>query len=572
MIDKRLFQLVDKKPLFQLVALRLVHLLLSMSTWLCFAFGIAQLIEKQQLSQPVLLGASIILLLAGKTVLHYLMEKRVYDSSAQLRLNMREKVMAKAFRLGDTNGQLPASTLSQLAIDGIEQLEIYYARFLPQLFYCVFASLIIFCTLVFFAWQPAVILLIGIPLIPVTIMLVMKIAKKILHHYWGKYTNLGASFYENLQGFRVLKAFNFDGIKEAEMVQEAEGFRKITMRLLSMQLNSITIMDLISYGGAGLGIGFALKAFIQGQTSLMGMLLFILLSAEVFIPMRQLGSLFHVAMNGISACGRLFDYLEIPEVTYGTQHLTETLTTISSENLSYGYEEVDTALADIELTLKKGQFTAFVGKSGSGKSTLAKILVGRFLDYQGNLQWNQTDIHAFSRDTLRNKGVLVDSHAYLYPTTIKENLLLADATASDERLASVLTQAGLLDEIMAMQNQMQTLLEENASNLSGGQRQRLIVAQALLKNADFYVFDEITSGVDQKSEEQLLATVHALSKEKIVLFVSHRLYNTLDADQVYVLESSKIVAHGTPQQLLEKEGFFKEYFHSENELLRGQSR
>lgn len=572
MIDKRLFQLVDKKPLLQLVALRLIHLLLSIGIWLSFAFGIAQLIQKQELAQPVLLGAGILLLLAGKTLLNYLMEKRVYDSSAQLRLNMREKVMAKAFRLGDTNGQLPASTLSQLAIDGIEQLEIYYARFLPQLFYCVFASLIIFCTLVFFAWQPAVILLIGIPLIPITIMLVMKIAKKILHRYWGKYTNLGASFYENLQGFRVLKAFNFDGVKETEMVQEAEGFRKITMRLLSMQLNSITIMDLISYGGAGLGIGFALNAFIQGQTSLMGMLLFILLSAEVFIPMRQLGSLFHVAMNGISACGRLFDYLELPEVVYGTEQLSEALTTITSEGLSYGYEEAATALQEIDLTLKRGQFTAFVGKSGSGKSTLAKILVGRFLDYQGNLQWNQANLHAFSRDTLRNKGVLVDSHAYLYPTTIKENLLLADTTATEEKLNQVLAQVGLLDEIIVMPHQMETALEENAGNLSGGQRQRLIVAQALLKNADFYVFDEITSGVDHKSEEQLLATVQELSKDKIVLFVSHRLYNTLEADQVYVLESGKIAAHGTPQQLLTDDGFFKEYFHSENELLRGQSK
>lgn len=572
MIDKRLFQLVDKKPLLQLVALRLIHLLLSIGIWLSFAFGIAQLIQKQELAQPVLLGAGILLLLAGKTLLNYLMEKRVYDSSAQLRLNMREKVMAKAFRLGDTNGQLPASTLSQLAIDGIEQLEIYYARFLPQLFYCLFASLIIFCTLVFFAWQPAVILLIGIPLIPITIMLVMKIAKKILHRYWGKYTNLGTSFYENLQGFRVLKAFNFDGVKETEMVQEAEGFRKITMRLLSMQLNSITIMDLISYGGAGLGIGFALNAFIQGQTSLMGMLLFILLSAEVFIPMRQLGSLFHVAMNGISACGRLFDYLELPEVVYGTEQLSEALTTITSEGLSYGYEEAATALQEIDLTLKRGQFTAFVGKSGSGKSTLAKILVGRFLDYQGNLQWNQANLHAFSRDTLRNKGVLVDSHAYLYPTTIKENLLLADTTATEEKLNQVLAQVGLLDEIIVMPHQMETALEENAGNLSGGQRQRLIVAQALLKNADFYVFDEITSGVDHKSEEQLLATVQELSKDKIVLFVSHRLYNTLEADQVYVLESGKIAAHGTPQQLLTDDGFFKEYFHSENELLRGQSK
>lgn len=585
MIDKRLFEFTDKKPLILLVAFRLGQLCLSIGMWLLFAWGVSGLLAGDLSQQgPWLVAGGIFAGVAGKAALHYLMEQQLFDSSARLRLTLRQQVMEKAFRLGDSEGQLAPSVLSQLAVDGIEQVEIYYARFLPQLFYCLLASLVIFLTLLQFAWQPAVLLLAGIPLIPIVIMAVMKIAKKILSKYWGDYTNLGTRFYENLQGFRVLKAFDYDGIKEKEMVTEAEGFRKITMSLLSMQLNSITIMDLISYGGAGLGIGFALKAYGAAQTDLMGLLVFLFLSAEVFIPMRQLGSLFHVAMNGISAVSRLFEYLELPEQIYGSESLAEPLAEIRVEQLQFSYDGQQQALSGIDLTLKKGSFTAFVGSSGSGKSTLGRLLAGRFGTWRGNLLWNGRPLGDFTRETLREKAVIIDSHAYLYPTTIRENLLLglpetlrtaapsAQAAAQidlEARLWRALEQVSLAAEVKGLPQQLDTPLTENGGNLSGGQRQRLLVAQGLLREADFYLFDEITSGVDAVSEEQLLTTIRQLAKDKLVLFISHRLYNVLAADQVYVLNKGSLQEQGSPAELQASEGFFKDYFAKEQAVLGG---
>lgn len=581
MIDKRLFEFTDKKPLILLVAFRLGQLGLSIGMWLLLAWSVSGLMTGNLPQQgPWFLAGGILMGVAGKALLHYLMEQQLFDSSARLRLSLRQQVMEKAFRLGDSEDQLAPSVLSQLAVDSIEQIEIYYARFLPQLFYCLLASLIIFFTLLQFAWQPAVVLLIGIPLIPIVIMAVMKIAKKILSKYWGDYTNLGTRFYENLQGFRVLKAFDYDEIKEKEMVKEAEGFRKITMSLLSMQLNSITIMDLISYGGAGLGIGFALKAYAARQTDLLGLLVFLLLSAEVFIPMRQLGSLFHVAMNGISGVSRLFKYLELPEQVYGDETLAEPLTEIRGVGLQFSYDGQQPAVSAIDLTLTKGSFTAFVGGSGSGKSTLGRLLAGRFGNWQGELLWNGRELTAFTRATLRDKAVIIDSHTYLYPMTIKENLLLGLSEAGrtelsanpielEARLWQALEQVSLAAEVQKMPQQLETPLTENGDNLSGGQRQRLLVAQGLLREADFYLFDEITSGVDAVSEEQLLLTIRQLAKDKVVLFISHRLYNVLAADRVFVLNNGLLQEQGTPTQLQEAAGFFKDYFAQEQAVLGG---
>ncbi|KAF1297321.1 ABC transporter ATP-binding protein [Enterococcus sp. JM4C] len=571
MIDKRLFQLTEKRNLFLLVAVRLLNLLSSIALWWTISVSLTQYFQARTSPSTLLLGVlfSVCIL---KVILAKLQESLTFRASSELRLNLRKKIMEKAFRLGKSQNQLPSATLAQLSVDGIEQLEIYYARFLPQLFYCLIASLMIFVTLSLFAIKPALILLICMPLIPLVIMSVMKIAKRILSGYWTTYTDLGAKFHENLSGLSTLKAYNQDETKQTEAATNAEKFRKVTMSLLSMQLNSITIMDIVSYCGAASGIGVALFSYQNGQLSFEGMLMFLLLSAEFFIPMRQLGSLFHVAMNGISACKKLFTYLELKEPVYGTETINQPIETIALDGVSFRYtEEATDALKNIQLTLKKGQFTAIVGKSGSGKSTLVRLLLHQLTDYTGAIYWNHTELRTLAKETILNKALLVDNHSYLYPKTIKENLLLGNPEASEEMLWQTLEQVQLTSFVRQLPQQLDEVLYENGDNLSGGQRQRLLLARALLKETEIYIFDEITSGVDLASEKIILSCLKELAKTKIVLFISHRLYNVLDADQVMVFDDSQLVATGTPKELNETSAYFKNYFADEQTVLTGGS-
>lgn len=568
MIDKRLFQLVERQPVLAIVGLRLLQLICSVVTWILLGTAAAAYLQFGQLDwlPGVLLG--VVAAFAVKILLQVWQERYVMSASAELKVRLRQQVVEKAFVLGEGEGQLPPSTLTQLAVEGIQQVEIYFSRFLPQMFYCLAASLLLFFVLLYYAWQPAVVLLVGIPMIPVVIMAVMKIAKRILKNYWGKYTDLGETFYENLQGFATVSAFDLEESKQQEMDRNAEGFRKITMKLLSMQLNSITIMDLISYGGAGLGIGVALMTYAKGELTLAGLLIFILVSAEVFIPMRQLGSLFHVAINGISATGRLLDYLDQEESSFGTQRLADPVTTIKIQELTFGYDQ-QTSLEDITLTLTTGGINALVGPSGSGKSTLARILSGNLRGYRGKIIWDGLSQKSLSKETLQQQTVIVNDHGYFYPTSIKENLLLAAPQADEEQLWQALEKVALAEEIKQMPEGLDTPLQENANDLSGGQRQRLLLAQGILKDGAFYLLDEITSGVDHESEEQILAAIEELAKEKLVLFISHRLYNVMSAKQVLVLTDGHLTESGTPEELLDEDGFFADYFKQEQQVLEG---
>jgi ATP-binding cassette subfamily B protein len=571
MIDARLFQLTEKKNLFKIVLARLLYLCLSIMMWLTIAYQLDNYLQSGSIASLQLLGA-VLSTLGLKILLTHWLEKLTYQVSAELRLAMRNSVMEKAFRLGKNQQQLSSATLAQLSVDGIEQLEIYYARFLPQLFYCLFASLLIFGTLVGFAWRPAVVLLICMPLIPLVIMSVMKIAKRMLSGYWTQYTDLGAKFHENLSGLSTLKAFDQDERKQKEAAADAQRFRKVTMSLLSMQLNSITVMDIVSYCGAALGIGLALFSYQQQAVSFVGLLMFLLLSAEFFIPMRQLGSLFHVAMNGISACKKLFTYLELEEPAFGSATLTAPLEKITIEQVTFHYEETKKpVLTDISLEVKQGQFTALVGKSGSGKSTLVRLLAHQLTNFTGKIYWNEQELQTLSQTTIQEKALLVDNHGFLFPTTIEENLLLGNAAASEQELWQALAKVQLSDFVAALPNQLQEPLTENGGNLSGGQRQRLLLARALLRGAEVYIFDEITSGIDLESEEAILRCLQELAQTTLVLFISHRLYNVLKADQVFVFEDGRLVEAGAPKELQRTAGYFKNYFVEEQALLNGGS-
>lgn len=569
MIDRRLFAIAKKKTLILQVAIRCISLGLSLYIWRTLALQLSETLQGSPLELSFF--GVILLALIGKLVLIRLSANLTDQASADLRVALRTKVMEKAFRLGNTSRQLPATTLAQLSGDGIEQLEMYYAHFLPQLFYCLLAALILFAYLVSLAWLPAVAMLLCVPFIPITIMLVMKIAKRILSKYWDQYTSLGTRFHESLSALSVLKAYDQDEAKQQELAADAQKFRKATMSLLSMQLNSITIMDIFSYSGAALGIGLALIAFQQQQLTVYGVLIFILVGAEFFLPMRQLGSLFHVAMNGISSCGKIFDYLALPEKSEGSiTAWQESLNSITVDKLDFTYENQQApALQAISLNLKKGSFTAFVGKSGSGKSTFAQLLLNQLDDYQGRIQWNQTELRELSSAAVLDKGILVNAKDFLYAESIRDNLLLANPQLTNDELWHLLDQVKLSAFVRQLPEQLDTVLEENGKNLSGGQRQRLILARALAASAELYIFDEITSGVDIESEEIILETLKALAKQAIVIFVSHRLYNVLAADQIYVFKDGRIVEAGTPQELEQTSDYFNAYFTEENRQMRG---
>lgn len=567
MIDKRLFQLVDSRSLVWLVLSKVMMLLLSIWLWLTIATELTFLLENQTLKSPVYLISVVGVVFVCKSFFIKRIETFTYKSSAELRLSFRESVMKKAFKLGsDNRNQLPPTKLSQLMVDGVEQLEIYYARFLPQLFYCGISSVIIFIVLANYSIKPAIALLICMPMIPIVIMVIMKIAKRILKRYWDDYTDLGVRFHENLMGLSVLKAFDQDKEKQKVVEKDAEVFRKSTMALLSMQLNSITVMDIISYGGAGLSIGLALLNFSNGTISIMGLLMFILLSAEFFIPMRQLGSLFHVAMNGISASDELFSYLELEEPEYGaqTQLKLQGIKEIICKEVGFTYDTSSSFSAnDISVTLKQGTFTAVIGKSGSGKSTLVKLLSGELKNTSGHIYWNEEKMSSFSRSLIEEHMMVINNHSYLYGTTIRENLLLGNPSATEEMLWDTLKQVRLEEFVKSQVKELDTPLTENGQNLSGGQRQRLILARALLKKCDFYIFDEITSGIDIESENYILEVIKDLAKHSIVLFISHRLYNVVDADHLLVMEAGKVVEQGSPKDLVTSSTYFKTYFEEE---------
>lgn len=569
MIDKRLFQLIDSRNLKKLVALRLLILLSSIFIWYLIAVEISNYIATGT-NRPVFLLTSIVLLCLVKSAFNYGTKQLTFEASADLRLTLRDEVMQKAIQIGNRPEQAPSSALSQLMVEGIEQLEIYYARFLPQLFYCLLASLMIFFSLAFFDWKAAIVLLITMPAIPLVIVFVMKLAKKILAGYWDQYTDLGVTFKENLQGLSTLKAFNMDGVKQKEAADSAEHFRKITMKLLFMQLNSITIMDIISYSGAALGIGLALFSFQNGKISTVGMLMFILLSAEFFIPMRQLGSLFHVAMNGVSAMKKMFTYLETPLRDEGTQTLPEqTVTTLTAVEAGFQYSTEEFALTSITMELTQGNFYAFVGKSGSGKTTFAKLLAGFYPATSGSVFWNQTSVANLSNQSLNQQVIFVDQHAYLYPESLEKALKRGNPSANKQQLWDVLQKVQLTEFVTATGDGLDFMLEENGRNLSGGQRQRVILARALLAQRAIYFFDEITSGVDLESETIILSVLQELAKKTIVLFISHRLYNIRQAAKIFVFEKGKLAASGTEAELLTHSTFFADYFKKEQAALGG---
>ena len=475
-------------------------------------------------------------------------------SSRTVKKALREAIYQKLLRLGASyNEQVKTSEVVQVAVEGVDQLETYFGAYLPQFFYAMLAPLTLFAVLCFVNVPAAVVLLICVPLIPVAIAAVQTWAKKLLSKYWGQYTALGDTFLENLQGLTTLKIYQADAARNDEMNEQAEKFRKITMKVLTMQLNSITIMDLIAYGGAALGVILSAMQFRAGNVTLSGALLIVVLAADFFIPMRQLGSFFHIAMNGMAASDKIFRLLDLPEPD--KKPLSCPDGDLNCRDLRFSYEPDREILHGINLSFPKGSFTSLVGESGCGKSTIASILMGRSRGYSGSMTIGGAELREISEESLMRHITYVSHQSYLFKGTVRSNLLMGKPDASDEQLWAVLKQVNLAD-FLRSENGLDTLVAEKGGNFSGGQCQRLALARALLHDSPVYIFDEATSNIDVESENDIMAQIHALAGRKTVILISHRLANVTLSDRIYVLDHGSVVESGTHRELLAQNGLY----------------
>ena len=474
---------------------------------------------------------------------------------------------------------MQTSEIVQVAVEGVDQLETYFGAYLPQLFYAMLAPLTLFVVLVRVNVLSAVVLLICVPLIPVSIALVQTWAKKLLSKYWGQYTALGDTFLENLQGLTTLKVYSADGYKHGKMNEESERFRKITMKVLTMQLNSITIMDFIAYGGAALGMILAISQFNAGKADLAGCLLIILLAADFFLPMRQLGSFFHIAMNGMAASDKIFKLLELPETgnagvenAHADEKNAQTGVKkscgdgdIICHDLHYSYEEDREILHGIDVTLKKDNFTAIVGESGCGKSTLSAVLMGRNKGYTGSVTIGGVEMSEISEDSLMRNITYISHNSFLFKGSVRDNLLMGKPEARDDELWLALRKVKL-EAFLREQQGLDTAVGEAGGNFSGGQRQRLSIARALLHDTPVYIFDEATSNIDVESENDIMELIMELAKTKTIILISHRLANVKNADCIYVLKKGDIAESGTHGQLLARNGEFARLWNAQQSL------
>lgn len=535
-------------------------------------FSIANLLE-HVVADDVTISVieQTILILALVVIVRFMCERLTARSSylacVDVKRILREKIYEKMLRLGASySEQVSSSEVVQVSTEGVEQLETYFGKYLPQLFYSLIAPLTLFFILCRVSLKASVILLICVPLIPVSIVVVQKVAKRLLSNYWSVYTGLGDSFLENLQGLTTLKIYQADQVKADQMDAESQRFRRITMKVLTMQLNSTSVMDIIAYGGAAIGMGVAVSEFLKGNISMAGTLCIVLLASEFFLPLRLLGSFFHIAMNGMAASDKIFKILDLPEPQAGEKTLPEGALDVRLNDVHFSYEADREILKGVKLNLPAGSFVSLVGESGCGKSTIAGLLAAKNRGYTGEITIGGISLSEINEENLMKHVVLIRHNSYLFKGTVEENLKMAKPDATKEEMENVLQKVNLLG-FLQTQDGLQTKLQEKAGNLSGGQCQRLAIARALLRSdSAVYIFDEAASNIDVESEELIMNVVHELAKTKTVLLISHRLANVVKSDKIYFLKDGKIKESGTHEELMKANGEYRHLYDSQMSL------
>ena len=567
MIDKRLIRTVRESKKY--IAWNVIYQWISLVANITMMVSIADLLSRlfANTADRENFVCTVIVVAAAVGIRYFCAvqsAKMGYLSSKAVKKVLREKIYRKLLRLGSSyKEKAQTSEIVQISVEGVEQLETYFGAYLPQFFYAMLAPLTLFIVLGFVNVPAAAVLLVCVPLIPAAIAAVQTWAKKLLSKYWGQYTALGDTFLENLQGLTTLKIYRADDFKNDEMNVEAEKFRKITMKVLTMQLNSITIMDLIAYGGAALGIVMSVTQYSKGNVSLAGCLLIIMLSADFFIPMRQLGSFFHIAMNGMAAGQKIFRLLDLPEAEEKKADCPKG--DIVCRDLHFSYDNDREILSGVNMTFKRGAFTAIVGESGCGKSTISAILTGRNKGYGGSVSVGETELSEIREADLMENITYISHQSYLFKGTVRDNLLMGKPDASDSELWEVLERVNLAD-FVRNEKGLDTGLSEKASNLSGGQCQRLALARALLHDSPIYIFDEATSNIDVESENDIMNEIQNLAESKTVILISQRRVNVVKADGIYVRVNGKIAESGKHRELLENKADYEKLWEAQQRL------
>ncbi|MEI0700969.1 ABC transporter ATP-binding protein/permease [Brachyspira intermedia] len=569
MINKRLISLMGhaKKYIAWHVIIQLANLALNITAVIFMADIIQKASQGNVLKEDILkVSIAIFVIVILRFRFNILMANMSYHASGRVKQTLREKMYSKLLTLGSRyKEKFSTSEIVQISMEGVDQLETYFGRYLPQFFYSMIAPIVLFCVLSTISVKSAVILLICVPLIPISIIAIVQIAKRILKKYWGSYSDLGEIFLEDVQGLTTLKIYKADEKKNEEMNIEAEKFRIATMNLLFMQLNSTTIMDIIAYGGAALGVIISVLEYMKGNINLAGTFTIIMLSAEFFIPLRLLGSFFHIAMNGISASDKMFEILDMEEDDKRVNNINRENEEITFKDVSFAYNKDKTILKNINMTIKEKSFVSIVGVSGSGKSTIAGLISLKNENYKGSIKIGSLELDTINKDDLYKKIVVVDHNSYLFEGTVYDNLKMAGDTITENQMNEALKKVELYD-FLQTENGLNTVIMEKAANLSGGQRQRLALARAILFNADIYIFDEATSNVDVESEESIMQIIRDIAKEKTVILISHRLYNCIPSDHIYFLKDGIIMEEGTHNKLMSLNGEYAKIYNEQSNL------
>ncbi len=569
MIDKELFKLIgkNKKYIFIAVALQVLGLVANVGITASICWAIYFAITK---AEPIMYLYPAICAVVGIAV-RYTMTRLTGDIKdvlgRRVKKDLRERTYNKIVKLGvrSTDGMSMAG-LTQVSMEGVEQLDLYYSSYLPQFFFAMLAPIILFVICVWIDWRTALVLLACVPLIPVSIIAVSKYAKKIFAKYWGKYTSMGDKFLDSVQGLKELKIFKADEAQHGKMNESAEEFRKITMKVLVMQLASTTIMDLIAYGGAGAGIALAICGAAFWGLSPIYALFLCLVAVEFFLPLRAFGSAFHIAMNGASAGKKIISLLNTPDPEWGTEQVCGK--TIELKGVTFSYDGERDVLKNVSMTFPEKGMTAIVGESGCGKSTVVNMLVGAFRPKSGSITVGDVPLERLSRESYYSHLAAVSYNTYIFNQTVRENFMLANKAATDEQIYAALESVNLA-EFIRESGGLDKVITEDANNISGGQKQRLALAVNLVADKDIYVFDEATSNIDVESEAIIMRNIKALSKNKSVIVISHRLANVVPADNIYFMENGEVKESGAHTVLMSDKYGYEKLFTTQKQLEEG---
>lgn len=570
MIDKELFKLIgsNKKYILIVVLLMILGLVfnISITSLICVSLFVA--FKNLDPIYYLYIGLGFLVAVSGRFLTTFITNKLKDKLGREVKKEIREKAYRKILTLGTrSQGDIKIAGLTQVCLEGIEQLDLYYSAYLPQFFYSMIAPILLFILSSFISWKVSLVLLCCVPLIPLSIIAVSKYAEKVFAKYWGKYISMGDSFLDCIQGLKELKVYNVDACYQDKMNAKSEDFRKITMKVLVMQLASTTIMDLVAFGGAGVGIAITIVEAVNQTLNPFFALFLILIAVEFFLPLRALGSAFHVAMNGVSAGKKIASFLESKEPKWGEEKLIDG--NIKLKNVYFKYEDSDKyALKDISMDFKPKQFTAIVGSSGSGKSTIVSLISRQNRITKGEILIGEKKIENYSRESFYSKIAFISSNTYIFNASIRENFKLADENVSDEEIVNALKEMKL-DNLLNLKEGINTIINEDSTNISGGERQRLVLAINLTKEKEIYIFDEATSNIDVESEEIIMNTISKIASNHTVILISHRLANVVKADKIYYLENGSILENGNHQELMDQKGAYFTLYSTQKELEEG---